>query len=241
MRTVPGLSTAPQPCGVPKDPISTHGAPLGPGRAAAPQTPTVVCSPKGSDGKAPSSPLLQEQALRRLQNQKLNEGLRKVLLGTEPRLLLYIMLPCSQNRPKFTSSGPDTALSNLSPVSFPCAMPRPGKSRHTGDLDRLARSAVQHPALCQQPLAQLLEVLGHTRNNSLVSACPVAAPSPSPATDSGDGPSLYPASSSTSSRHRARKRSPLGLQYLHHGGYFPETTPSCSSLQLQRATTAFSL
>lgn len=60
-------------------------------------------------------------------------------------------------------------------------MPRPRESCCDRDLDRLARPVVQHPSLCQQPLAQLLEVLGHTRKNGLVSACPVAAPSPSPA------------------------------------------------------------
>lgn len=57
-------------------------------------------------------------------------------------------------------------------------MPRSGKSYCTGDLERLARPAVQHPALCQQLLAQLLKVLRHTRNNSLVSAYPTAAFSP---------------------------------------------------------------
>lgn len=58
-------------------------------------------------------------------------------------------------------------------------MPKPGKGCCTEDLDCLACPAVQHPALCQQPLAQLLEVLGHASNNSLVSGCHVAAPGPS--------------------------------------------------------------
>lgn len=55
---------------------------------------------------------------------------------------------------------------------------------------------MQHPALCQQPVPQLPEVLRHTRNNSLVSACPVAAPSPSRAlsqqTDTGSTLSPFP-------------------------------------------------